>query len=84
MKTVTTNDEKESDKDGSETKENETGDKHEKVHSKPKGSSTMKVNSFEKQEELRQKMEDLVEKQGLYNLKNICREKLYIHRNIET
>lgn len=61
MKIADSNDEKKSEKD--ENKENETGDKHEKVHSKPK--VTNEMNSFEKQERIRQEIEDMVDKQGL-------------------
>ena len=73
MKTVGAYNEKEVDKDGSEKKEIETGDKHGKVHSKPRSNKIMDENMFEKQEKLRQKMEELVDKQGLQILR--CQKK---------
>ena len=65
MKTVDANNEKEVDKDGGEKKEIEIGDKHGKVHLKPRNNQIKEENTFEKQEKLRQKIEELVDKQGL-------------------
>ena len=48
-----------------ERKNSENADKHENVHSKPsKGRPVTIINAFEKQEKLRQKMEDLLDEQG--------------------
>ena len=51
--------------DTAESKNSENADKHEEVHSKPsKGKSVRIISAFEKQEKLRQKMEDLLDEQG--------------------
>ena len=60
MKVVDNSEDKQQSRNEDNVKENETGDKHAKVNSKPNNKEIKEVNAFEKQ----QKMEDLVDKQG--------------------
>ena len=65
MKAAGADSEKEMEVTRNENGESEKGDKHGEVHSKPKSNEVMESNRFETQEKLRQKMEDLVEVQGV-------------------
>eukprot|EP00112_Aurelia_sp_Birch-Aquarium-sp1_P010071 Seg2170.2 transcript_id=Seg2170.2/GoldUCD/mRNA.D3Y31 product="hypothetical protein" protein_id=Seg2170.2/GoldUCD/D3Y31 len=56
-------DSSETSKHTAETKTSEKADKHEEVHAKPVKTVTI-ISAFEKQEKLRQKMEDLLDEQG--------------------
>ena len=71
MKTAGADNEKELEVTRNENGESETGNKHGKVHSKPKSNKIMEYNRFETQEKLRQKMDDLVEMEGLQVIRSL-------------